>query len=264
MKQLKSGKLIWRNGGGRTRCSTRSRKSKKGESMRVARVMTKDVVSISSDATIFEAAERLVGSGASAMPVVDSTGRMVGIISEADLVRRAEIGTQPRKSWLARVIADRTPAAPEYVAQHARRVMDVMSKPVVTAREDDTLGRVADLMAEHNIKCVPVIKDGDFVVGIVSRASLLRALLSRDPKAAGPQPTDEQIRQKVEALVARKLWTSPWPTNVVVDAGVVHLWGSVPSEAASDAYRVAAENVPGVKQVENHLHTLPTSVAMGI
>ena len=231
--------------------------------MRVARVMTKNVVSIPSDATIFEAAERMVGSGVSAMPVVNSTGRMVGIISEADLIRRAEIGTQPRKSWLARVFADKTTAAREYVTLHARRVTDVMSKPVVTVGEDDTLDQVAELMAEHNVKRLPVVKDGDVVVGIVSRACLLRALLSRDPRAADPQPSDDQIRQKVEAAVSKHSWTSPWPTNVIVDAGVVHLWGAVPSDAASDAYRVAAENIPGVKQVENHLRALPPYVAMG-
>jgi CBS domain-containing protein len=232
--------------------------------MRVARVMTKNVVSISSDATIFEAAERLVGSGVSAMPVVDSTGRMVGLISEADLVRRAEIGTEPHKSWFGRIFADKTTAANEYVALHARRVTDAMSKPVVTVEEDDTLHHVADLMGKHNIKCLPVVKNGDRLIGMVTRASLLRALLGRDLKASISQPSDDQIRQEVEAVVAEHLWTSPWPTNVVVDAGVVHLWGHVPSDAAADAYRVAAENVRGVKRVENHLRALPTSVAIGI
>jgi CBS domain-containing protein len=233
-------------------------------SMRVARVMTRNVVSIPSSATIFEAAERLVGSGVSAMPVVDNTGRMVGIISEADLVRRTEIGTQPHKSWLARVFADKTTAAREYVALHARHVTDAMSKPVITVGEDDTLDRVAELMAKHNLKRLPVVKDGDFVVGTVSRANLLRLLLSRESMAADSQVPDDQIRQKVEAAVSQRLWTSPWPTNVIVDGGIVHLWGAVPSDSAADAYRVAAENVPGVKQVKNHLRAVPTSVLMGI
>jgi CBS-domain-containing membrane protein len=232
--------------------------------MRVARVMTKNVVSIPADATVSEAAERLVGSGVSAMPVVDGTGRMVCYISEVDLVRRAEIGTQPRKTWLARVFADKTTAAREYVALHARRVTDAMSKPVAAVGEDEPLDRVAELMAEHNVKRLPVVKDVNLVVGIVSRANLLRALLSRDPRAAESQSSDDQIRQKVEAAVSKHLWTSPWPTNVIVDAGIVHLWGAVPNGAASDAYRVAAEKVPGVGQVENHLRAVPTSVIMGV
>src|ERR1700760_4743221 len=108
--------------------------------MRTAQVMTSDVLSISSDATIFEAAELMVGAGVSAMPVLDSAGRMVGIVSEADLMRRPEIGTDPRKSWLQRFFADDAAAAAEYVTLHSQRVRDVMSKPVITVQEDDPLG----------------------------------------------------------------------------------------------------------------------------
>ena len=231
--------------------------------MRAGQVMTPDVLSISSDATVFEAAELLVGAGVSAMPVVDGTGRVVGIISEADLMRRPEIGTEPRRSWLARVFGDEVGAAKEYVALHARRVTDVMSKPVVTVQEDDTLGHVADVMAKHKVKRVPVLR-GDVVVGIVSRANLLQALLSRDPQGAGSHPSDDQIRREVEAVVGKQAWTSPWPTNILVNAGVVHLWGFVSSDAACDAYRVAAENVAGVKKVKNHLRRMPASVGMGV
>ena len=231
--------------------------------MRAAQVMTTDVLSISSDATVFEAAELLVGTGVSAMPVVDKTGRMIGIVSEADLVRRAEIGTEPRRSWLERFFGDEAAAAKEYVTLHARRVTDVMSKPVVAVQEDDTLGQVADAMAKHKVKRVPVLR-GDLVVGIVSRANLLQALLSRDPQAASSHPSDEQIRRAVEAVVGKQPWTSPWPTNILVNGGVVHLWGFVASEAASDAYRVAAENVTGVRKVKNHLRRMPASVGMGV
>jgi len=231
--------------------------------MRAAQVMTSDVLSISSDATVFEAAELLVGAGVSATPVVDKTGRVVGIVSEADLIRRAEIGTEPHKSWLERVFGDEAAAAKEYVALHARRVTDVMTKPVVTVQEDDTLGHVADMMAKHKVKRVPVLR-GDIVVGIVSRANLLQALLSRDPQAAASHPSDEQIRREVETVVGKQPWTSPWPTNILVNGGVVHLWGFVASQAASDAYRVAAENVTGVRKVKNHLRRMPAYVGMGV
>jgi CBS domain-containing protein len=225
--------------------------------------MTPDVLSISEEATVFDAAELLVGSGVSAMPVVDGAGRVVGILSEADLIRRAEIGTEPRRSWLARIFSDDVASATEYVALHSRRVRDVMSKPVITVQEDDTLGQVADLMAKHRVKRLPVVRD-DIVVGIVSRANLLQALLSRDPGPDVSHPSDEQMRRDVERTVRQKPWTSPWPINIVVNAGVVHLWGFVSSEAAADAYRVAAENVPGVKKVKNHLRRMPASVGMGV
>lgn len=231
--------------------------------MRAAQVMTPHVLSLSSDATVFEAAELLVGTGVSAMPVIDNTGRMVGIVSEADLMRRAEIGTEPHKSWLERVFSSEVSGAKEYVTLHSRRVVDVMSKPVLTVQEDDTLDRVAGVMAKHKVKRLPVLR-GDLVVGIVSRANLLQVLMSRDPKAVGSHPADEQIRREVEAVVGRQPWTSPWPTNILVNAGVVHLWGFVSSEAASDAYRVAAENVAGVKKVKNHLRRMPASVGMGV
>jgi CBS-domain-containing membrane protein len=231
--------------------------------VRAAQVMTTSVHSVSSDATVFEAAEQLVGAGVSAMPVVDSNGGMIGIVSEADLMRRAEIGTEPHKSWLRRVFSDDSTAAEEYVALHARHVVDVMTKPVISVDEDDTLGHVADVMAEHKVKRVPVLRGGR-MVGIVSRANLLQALMSRDPKTAGPHPADEQIRRDVETAVGKQPWTSPWPTNIVVNAGVVHLWGVVASEAVSDAYRVAAENVAGVKKVKSHLRQMPAVVGMGV
>jgi CBS domain-containing protein len=230
--------------------------------MRAAQVMTPDVLSVDSDATVFEAAELLVGAGVSAMPVADKTGRMIGVVSEADLIRRAEIGTEPHTSWLQRIFADDALAATEYVTLHSRRIRDVMSQPVVTVQEDDTLDHVAAVMAKHKVKRVPVVRD-DFVVGIVSRANLLQALLSRDPRADGPHPSDKQIRRDVEAVVRKQAWTSPWPINILVNAGVVHLWGFVPSEPAAEAYRVAAENVAGVKKVKNHLRRMPASVGMG-
>lgn len=231
--------------------------------MRAAQVMTPGVLSISSDATVFEAAELMVGAGVSAMPVVDKTGRMVGIVSEADLIHRAELGTDPPKSWLRRVFSDDATAAKEYVALHARRITDVMSKHVITVQEDDTLGHVAEMMARHKVKRVPVLQ-GDVIVGIVSRSNLLRALVSWDPKAARTPSSDDQIRREVEAAVSRQPWTSPWPTNIVVNSGVVHLWGFVPTEATSDAYRVAAENVPGVSKVKNHMRRIPAAVGMGV
>lgn len=231
--------------------------------MRASQVMTPDVLSISSDATIFEAAELLIGGGVSAMPVVDKTGKMVGIVSEADLMRRAELGTEPHKSWLQRIFSDDAAAAKEYVTLHARRVSDVMSRNVVSVAEDDTLGHVAEMMARHKVKRVPVLRDGA-IVGVVSRANLLQALVSWDPKASRTPLSDDQIRREVESAVSRQPWTSPWPTNVVVNAGVVHLWGFVATEAARDAYRVAAENVPGVRKVKNHMRRIPASVNMGV
>ncbi len=138
-----------------------------------------------------------------------------------------------------------------------------MTRTVITVEEDASLGELAELMAKHNIKRIPVVRD-NFVVGIVSRANLLQALLSRDPKDAGSHPDDADLRRAVVDAVGHQSWTSAWPTNVVVSNGVVHLWGFVQTETVRKAYRVVAENVPGVRIVKNHLRTIPMAVHLGV
>jgi CBS domain-containing protein len=231
--------------------------------MRASQVMSEDLISISDQATVFEAADLLVNMQVSAMPVVDNSGRMVGIVSEADLMNRPEIGTAPRKSWLLRLLADDSSSAAEFISSNSRRVRDVMTRKVVTIGEDATLSEVADTMLKNNVKRLPVVR-GDQVVGIVSRANLLQALMAHDPKAAPVHPTDRELRRTVGKAFENKTWSSAWPTNVVVNAGVVHLWGFVTSDAQRDAYRVAAENVPGVKKVKNHMRRIPSQVMMGV
>ncbi len=231
--------------------------------MRAEDVMTPCVVTISSDSTVFDAAEILVSMHISALPVVDGSGQMVGIVSEADLMRRPEIGTTPRHSWLSRMLADGGKSAAEYVSFHSRRVADVMTKKVISVQRDASLGEIAETMAKHKVKRVPVLRDG-LVVCIVSRSNLLQALMSRETANDSAAPSDDELRRKVEAAVDKQPWTSAWPTNVMVNSGVVHLWGFVSSNAVLSAYRVAAENVPGVKKVKNHMRPVPPSVNMGV
>ena len=231
--------------------------------MRAKDVMSTEVISIMADATVFEAAERMVNAGISAMPVVGSNGDVVGILSEADLIRRAEIGTAPQKSWLARLLADDYTTASSFVHSHARHVRDVMTKKVVTVEVDADLSEVANLMAKHSIKRVPVVRNG-ILVGIVSRANLLQALLSSEPADDLSRHPDDQLRRAVLEAVSKRPWSSAGLTNVVVSGGVVHLWGYVANDAIFQAYRVAAENVPGVKSVKNHMRTTPASAHMGV
>lgn len=225
--------------------------------------MSPIVLAVSLDASIYDAAEVMVSGEVSALPVVDGDGRMVGILSEADLMHRPEIGTEPRKGWFLRAFGDAAGSAQEYVTLHSQRVRDVMTREVVTVTEEAPLSEVARLMDRHKIKRVPVLR-GETVVGIVSRANLLRALLSRDPQRPASPPSDEALRRAVEAAVKGQPWESPWPVNVLVNGGVVHLWGYVASDASAEAYRVAAENVPGVHKVDNHLRGVPATVGMGV
>jgi CBS domain-containing protein len=231
--------------------------------MHAGQVMSPIVLAVSLDASIYDAAEVMVSGEVSAVPVVNGNGRLAGILSEADLMRRPEIGTEPRRGWFQRAFGDSAGSAQEYVTLHSRRVRDVMTREVVTVVEQTPLSEVAQLMDRHKIKRVPVMR-GDTVVGIVSRGNLLRALLSRDPQRPASAPSDEALRRAVEAAVKGQPWESPYPVNVLVNAGVVHLWGLVASDASSEAYRVAAENVAGVHKVENHLRGVPPTVGMGV
>ena len=231
--------------------------------MRVAEVMSPCVISVSAEASVFDAAELLVSAGVSGAPVVDPSGTLVGIVTEADLMRRAEIGTEPHKSFLGRLFSDDSKAAAEYTAFNSHHVRDVMTRKVVTVDMDAPLAEAADLMARHKVKRLPVLRDRE-VVGVVSRANLLQALLSREPKAAKTPRTDDDIRKEVQTVVGKQPWTSPWPTNVVVNSGVVHLWGFVQSDVVANAYSVAAENVQGVRKVKNHMRRMPASANMGV
>lgn len=230
--------------------------------MQAKDVMTADVVYLDAKASIFDAAELLVGAGVSAAPVVNDKGVVIGIVSEADLMRRAEIDTAPRKSWLSRLLASEASAAHDFVATHARKVSDVMTREVVVADEEATLAQLVDLIERHGVKRIPIVGKGK-LVGIVSRADVLEALLSREPDSPIVQPSDRELRQSVIDALKNRPWTSRWPVNVFASSGVVHLWGFVEDEEVRKAHRVAAENVPGVRTVKNHLRAMPVSVGMG-
>lgn len=231
--------------------------------MRAKDIMTEGVICVGVKESVFDAAELLLGAGVSAAPVVNDKGAVVGVVSEADLMRRAEIGTAPQKSWLSRLLDSEGSAAHDFVATHARKVSDVMTREVVTAGEDATLGDLVDLIEKHGVKRIPIVRDGR-LVGIVSRANLLEALLSREPEGPILQPTDKALREAVLGAFDKRAWSSKWPTNVFANDGVVHLWGFVEGDEVRKAYRVAAENVPGVKRVKSHLRSMPSSVGMGV
>jgi CBS domain-containing protein len=227
--------------------------------MHARQVMTKPVVTVPADATVYAAAEILLGSGISGAPVVDADGRMIGIVSEADLMHRPEIGTIPARSWLQRLLGDSTVLARAYVRSHSHHVADVMTRDVVTADEHTPLGDIAGLMQRHRVRRIPIVRDGK-VVGIVSRANLLQGLLSREPFPTEGPDSDETLRTRVEGELSRHSWASGTTTNVVVDKAVVHLWGHVRSVPLKDAIGIAAENVPGIRRVVNNLAVLPPEV----
>ncbi|MBL0901285.1 MAG: CBS domain-containing protein [Reyranella sp.] len=229
--------------------------------MKVGDVMTANVVCIGPQATVLEAARLLLGERISALPVVDGAGRLVGILSEGDLIHRAEIGSdRPARRWTA-VFADGGRLARDFLKAHGRTVAEVMSKKVVTVGETTNLAEVAALMDEHRVKRLPVVRDGR-IVGIVSRANLLQAMVSLAPEAAAPAVSDADLRREILTRIGREPWAQTVVRNVIVADGNVELWGHAETAAQCEAFAVLVREVPGVKSVVNNMAVTPSGVYM--
>jgi CBS-domain-containing membrane protein len=195
----------------------------------------------------------------SGVPVLDKNGQLVGIVTEGDLLHRAETGTERRRTPLSDWFSANSRLAAEYIKSHARRVEDIMTREVVSVGEMATLGEIAELMETKRINRVPVVHDGK-IVGIVSRADLLQVLASGGA-ASADEESDRVIRDRLLAELRRQEWANSAEANVVVSEGVVHFWGTVGSEEERRALRVVAENIPGVRGIEDHTISGPRYLA---
>jgi CBS domain-containing protein len=213
-------------------------------------VMTPAVVTASPETTIPDLCRLMLESRISALPIVDANGAVVGLITEGDLLRRCESGTEKKRSAWTELFVSNSTLAAEYVKSHGRKAKDIMTTEVVTVTESTSLRTVADLFETHGIKRVPVLREKR-LVGMVSRANLLQSLVaSIEAKPEPAVPADDAaIRARLVAEFADKAWR---PANVIVRQSIAHLWGEVNSEEERAAMRVAAENVPGVKGVKDH------------
>jgi CBS domain-containing protein len=219
--------------------------------MKARDVMTTRVISIESDAPIMRAVRLMLQNRISGLPVVGRKGELVGMVTEGDFLRRGEIGTQRhRNRWLEFLVGPGR-LANEYVHARGRKVEEVMTRELVTVTEDTELDEVVRLMERHRIKRLPVLR-GDKLVGIVTRANIMHALVSLAAVAKSPPAGDDAaIREQILAEFQRQSWAPM--TNVTVRDGVVELWGTIVDEREREALIVAVENVPGVKTVHDHL-----------
>jgi len=223
--------------------------------MKARDVMVFPVITVKPSSSVKEVATTLLERRISAVPVVDDQGKLVGIISEGDLMHRSEAGTERQRSWwLLGWTGDETLAA-EYVKAHARKVADVMTRNVITATPETPLHEIAALLERNSIKRVPIVKDGQ-LVGIVSRANLIQAVASTR-KELEITLSDTTIRDKLLAHLTSQEWAHTSLLNVTVSGGVVNLWGITNSDAERMAIRVAAESAPGVCDVNDNLVTQP-------
>jgi CBS domain-containing protein len=220
--------------------------------MKARDVMVSPVITVGENDTVQDVAKQLVAKRISAVPVVDHTGKVVGIVSEADLLHRAEVGTERPASWWLSVISGERALANEYVKSHAKKAKDVMTKDVRTANPDTSLNEIVDLLEENNIKRVPIVSVGGDLVGIVSRSNIIQALASARPTLE-ISASDAMIRDRLIAELKKHSWSHLYKLSVTVKNGVVDLWGIAESEQEREAIRVAAEVTPGVTAVNDHL-----------
>jgi CBS domain-containing protein len=219
--------------------------------MKARDVMVSPVVVLKPSATVAEAAKLFLDRRISAVPVVDEHGKVIGIVSEGDLLHRIETGTERQRPWWLRGLISEKAIAEDYVKARARKVGDIMTREVITVSPDTPLHEVATLLESKAIKRVPVFSNGQ-LVGIVSRANLVQAVASAR-KGLDIPISDNAIREQLLAHLNKQSWAHTLLLNITVNDGIVDLWGITRSDVEKRAIRVAAESMPGVSAVNDHL-----------
>ncbi|RXH29374.1 MULTISPECIES: CBS domain-containing protein [Bradyrhizobium] len=227
--------------------------------MQAQDVMISPVVTVGAHATVRQIAKIMLERHISAVPVVDTDNKILGIVTEGDLLHRTESGTERAYAWWLRLLTGDAQMATDYVKSHAVKVEDIMTREVVTASPETPLSDIAMLLEERQIKRVPIVNKQGQLVGIVSRANLLQAVASARPKLEISLP-DAAIRKRFLDEIKKQPWAHTFNLNATVQNGVIDIWGFAPSVAERTAIRVAAEAIPGVVLVNDHLLETPAFV----
>lgn len=220
--------------------------------MKVADVMTYRVISVRPDVGVAEAARLMLQADVSGLPVVDRSGHIVGIVSEGDFLRRVETGTTKRRARWLEFITSPGKLAEEYSHSHGRKVSDIMTPDPQTVTEETSLEAAVELMERHQIKRLPVLRD-EKPIGMISRANLLRGLINAVPSGKSAAAADWAIRDQIRDEVRRQPWGPIYALDVKVRNGSVDLYGTILDDRERNALLVMAENVPGVKEVRDHI-----------
>jgi CBS domain-containing protein len=224
--------------------------------MKASEIMTRGPISVTPEATIAEAARLMLQHRVSGLPVTDSNGLVVGVVTEGDLLRRAETGTERHRArWLEFLVGPGRLAG-DYIDAHARKVGEVMTSEVTVAAPQDDLAGVVRLMEKRHIKRIPIVDDRK-LVGIVSRADLVRALVhnltEEAASGAARAMTDDEIHDRIVKIIDKEPWGPRFSIEIAVKNGIVDLHGTVTDDRERTALKVAAETIPGVKAVRDHL-----------
>ena len=219
--------------------------------MRAHQIMTRSVITVTPDTSIIDAANVMLQRHISGLPVVDASGKLVGVVSEGDFIRRSEIGTGRKRGRWLRFILGPGRSASDFVHEHGRKVSEVMTKSPLTITEDTALAEIVQTMEKNHVKRLPVVR-GNQVVGIVSRANLLQAVATLARQVPDPTADDDHIRNRVIDAIEKHDWC-PFGLNVIVKDGIVHVSGVITEESSRQAAMVATESIDGVKKIYDHL-----------
>jgi len=218
-------------------------------------IMTRSVRMIGPSEDVRAAARIMAEGGVSALPVVDDGQRVLGIVSEGDLLRRSELRTTKRRSWWLEFFTSQETLAHAYTKSHSLKVRDVMATPVISVAEQTPLAEIVSILEEHRIKRVPVLKGGT-IVGIVSRADLIKAF-AREDQPSGTDTDDRAIRNTFLQRLKAQAWAPSAGITFSVLNGAVAIGGILSSDEQRRALTVMAETIPGVKDVKNETEILP-------
>jgi CBS domain-containing protein len=227
----------------------------RGLSMRADQIMTRKVITVGPDTSVIEAAKTMLQHHVGGLPVVDRAGKLVGMVSDGDFIRRAEIGTERRRGRWLRLAVGSSRIASDFVRAHGRKVGDIMTPDPVTVTEDSPIEDVVQVMEINNIKRLPVVR-GDRLVGIITHSDFVQTIANLAADVPDPTVDDNEISDQVIAAI-EKAALKPCRFTVTVRNGVVHLNGAVKDEKSRKVAIVAADSVPGVTKVQDHLWLYP-------
>ncbi len=229
--------------------------------MIASEIMTRDVTTVSPETRVREAAKLMVDRRLSGFPVVTSDGRLVGMLTASDLLHRVETGTERRSSWFTNFFADPDDMARQYAKAHGLKAHEVMSRHVVSVRDDTNLSEVADILDRSRLKRVPVVRDGK-LVGIISRSDLVRVLSEAKVGQRVEKSSDAALQNEIWQQIRKQKWLDSGYVSITVRDGVVEAWGMVASLEQRNALMVLVEEAAGDAKVEDHLKVgLPSTTA---
>ena len=220
--------------------------------MKAREVMTRDVITVRPDTSVREIAALMTDKHISGVPVLTDDGKLVGMVSQSDLLRRAEVGTERKHKWWFKILGDPSALAGEYVKAHGMKAHDIMSRYVISVRDDAELRDVADILDKRRIKRVPVVQ-ADHLVGIITRGDLVRALSQAQISKAVENIDNAALHATLHDRLRSQPWVNDNYISLAVNDGIVELWGFVDTVEQRDALRILVEETDGVKRVDDRI-----------